>query len=124
MGNISTSAGRIVVVAFFVFVALSTSLFPPTGLRVAAAQDYEAMMPNSLLREAHKAHHQYLEAIQAVNAAQSERLARQTAGAPEAELRELDVKVAALVSKAEKLKVLSDYLEELYKAKEREYEGK
>jgi hypothetical protein len=124
MGNVSTSVGRVLAVAGIVLLALTTGMFPATGPRDAAAQDYEAMMPNTLQHEAHKLHQAYLEAIHEVNAAQSERLARQAAGAAEADLHALDQKIAGLVSKAEKLKVDADYLDELYISKMREYKSK
>ena len=63
-------------------------------------------------------------AMDAVNTAESERLARKAAGAAEAELRDLDAKVGALVTKAEKLKVQADYLRELYEDKKAEYKSK
>ncbi len=88
---------------------------------MAQAQDYEAMLPEALSREVHKAEVAYRKAIDEANLAETERMARAAAGAAEAELRELDAKVGALVTKAEKLKVQSDYLGELYESKRKEY---
>ncbi|MEA4857733.1 hypothetical protein [Solidesulfovibrio sp.] len=90
----------------------------------AAAQDYEAMMPEALKRELRHAENDYRDAIHAVNAATAERIARKAAGAAEDELRALDEKVGQLVTKAEKLKINADYLEELYEAKAKEYKAK
>lgn len=126
MGKVSTTVGRVLVMTGIVLLALTTGIFPGTGPRDAAAQDqdYESMMPNSLQRAARKLHQQYVEAIEAVNAAQNERFARQNACAPEDELHAIDLKIKALVNKAEKLKVEADYVDELYTSREREYMGK
>ena len=91
---------------------------------MAQAQDYEAMLPEALSREVRKAEIAYQKAIDEANAAETERIVRAAAGAAEAELRELDAKVGALVTKAEKLKVQSDYLGELYEYKRKEYKNK
>ncbi len=95
-------------------------LFPPA----AAAQDYEAMMPERLHRELRHAESAYRDAIDAANAAETKRLERKAAGASEDELRALDEEVGRLVTKAEKLKVQADYLDELYEVKRREYRNK
>lgn len=124
MGKVSTTVGRVLAMTGIVLLALTTGLFPGTAPRDAVAQDYESMMPKSLEREAHKLDQLYVQAIHEVNAAQSERLAKQAAGAADAELRALDEKIKLLVSNAEKIKVEADYVLELYKSKEREYMGK
>lgn len=123
MGSVSTSTIRRVCTASLFCLALAGALVcsRPDMVR---AQDFESMMPNSLHSEVRKAESEYRKVLDEVNKAETERLARAAAGAAEAELRELDAKVGALVTKAEKLKVQADYLEELYTAKVREYKGK
>jgi len=124
MGMVMRPMGHIVCVCVMAVAVLSAGLVTGTGAGLAWAQSYESMMPASLLREVHKAEAAYRDVMDAVNAAESERLARQAAGAAEAELRELDNKVGALVTKAEKLKVQADYLRELYEDKRAEYKSK
>jgi len=121
MGSFTLSTGRGVCVARLLVVLLfAVALF---GARpsVALAQDFEAMLPETLHAEMRKVESEYRQAIQAVNAAEAERVAKKAAGAAEADLRALDEKVGQLVSKAEKLKVQADYLEELYQSQKREY---
>ncbi len=102
MGMVMRPMGHIVCVCVMAVAVLSAGLVTGTGAGLAWAQSYESMMPASLLREVHKAEAAYRDIMDAVNAAESERLARQAAGAAGTELRELDNKVGALVTKAEK----------------------
>lgn len=124
MGNSILPASRRRRVAGIVVLLLTLCVAPCLLPSVAAAQDYEAMMPESVHRELRHAEREYRDAIHAVNAAETERIARKAAGAAEAELRALDEKVGQLVTKAEKLKVKADYLEELYETKAKEYKNK
>jgi isocitrate/isopropylmalate dehydrogenase len=124
MGNSILPASRRRRVAGIVVLLLTLCVAPCLLPSVAVAQDYEAMMPESVHRELRHAEREYRDAIHAVNAAETERIARKAAGAAEAELRALDEKVGQLVTKAEKLKVKADYLEELYEAKAKEYKNK
>lgn len=122
MGSFFLSAGRSIGVAYVLSGLLVAGVLVGLGPAVAMAQEnYEAMMPESLHRELRMAESDYREAIRAVNAAETERLNRQAAGAGEAELRALDDKVGQLVTTAEKLKIQADYLRELYLTKKREY---
>ncbi len=123
MGRIMKTTGRGLGVAAMLVALLCCGAGPVLGPAVAAAQDYETMMPDSLQRELRKVENAYRDAIGSVNAAQTERLARQAAGAAEAELRALDDKVGQLASKAEKLKIQADYLRELYLSKKQEYKA-
>ncbi|UJX39655.1 hypothetical protein K9F62_13070 [Desulfovibrio sp. JY] len=119
------SAGRFFRVAVLSCTMLFSAVLPGVMRpAVCMAQDYEAMMPETLHRELRKAEHAYRDAIDKVNAAETERLARKAAGAAQGELRALDEKVGELVNKAEDLKVQADYLEELYQAKSKEYKNK
>ncbi|WP_428560087.1 MAG: hypothetical protein ACP59X_15750 [Solidesulfovibrio sp. DCME] len=125
MGNSIIPAGRgfrIAVLALFLLTLCAAPCLMPS--LAAAQEDYEAMMPESLKRELRHAESDYRDAIHAVNAATAERIARKAAGAAEDELRALDEKVGQLVTKAEKLKVKADYIEELYEAKVKEYKTK
>lgn len=107
---------------------------PLTGPGLALAQQVqstdcldlacEVMLPEALEREIHKVEATYRELMHSINTAQSERLARQAAGAAEAELRGLDDKLGRLVAQAEKLKVQLDYMRDLYRDKKTEYKGK
>lgn len=134
MGIAVRPLGRVSRVLAIAFVVVCSGLAPLPGPGVALAQQVqstdcldlacETMLPDALQREIHKVETRYRELMRSVNTAQSERLARQAAGAAEAELRELDQKLGALVSQAEKLKVQLDYMEELYKDKKIEYRGK
>lgn len=124
MGSHISAAGRFLRIAGLVCILLFTGVLPCLGPVPGAAQEYEAMMPESLRRELHKAEHAYREAIDAANAAETERVAKKAAGASADELRALDEKVGRLVTKAEKLKVQADYLDELYDIKSREYRNK
>lgn len=121
MGSVITSAGRGIGAATLLFVLLFAGALLGARPSVAVAQDYEAMMPETVKAEMRKVESDYRQAIDAVNVAETERLAKKAAGAAEADLRALDEKVGQLVTKAEKLKVQADYLEELYKSKKREY---
>ncbi|EHJ46212.1 hypothetical protein DFW101_0195 [Solidesulfovibrio carbinoliphilus subsp. oakridgensis] len=123
MGSFLLSTGRGIGVACVVSGLLFSGALVGLQPAVAMAQEYEAMLPNTLQRELHKVESEYREGIRAVNAAETERLARQAAGAAEADLRALDDKVGQLVTKAEKLKIQADYLKELYEAKKREYKA-
>ena len=124
MGFLRTAAGRGLRIATFFGLLLFAGAFLCLHPSPVAAQDYESMMPKTLQHEVHKAQLAYHDAMEAVNAAENERLAKTAAGAGEADLHALDVKVGQLVTKAEKLKVQSDYLEELYKTKQQEYKSK
>uniref|UniRef100_I2Q2U6 Uncharacterized protein n=1 Tax=Desulfovibrio sp. U5L TaxID=596152 RepID=I2Q2U6_9BACT len=123
MGSFLLSTGRGIGVACVLSGLLFSGALVGLQPAVAMAQEYEAMMPNALQHELRKVESEYREVIQAVNAAETERLARQAAGAAEADLRALDDKVGQLVTKAEKLKIQADYLKELYEAKKREYKA-
>ena len=124
MGIFTFSASRGLCAAGLVLLLLAVCAAPCLLASPAAAQDYEAMMPEALHRELRHAERDYRDAIHAANAAETERIARKAAGAAAEELRALDEKVGALVTKAEKLKVHADYLEELYEAKAKEYKNK
>lgn len=125
MGNFTISASRGLRAAGVAVLFLTLCVAPCLLPSVAAAQeDYEAMMPEALHRALRHAESDYRDAIHAANAAETERLARKAAGAAEAELRALDEKVGQLVTKAEKLKVKADYLDELYETKAKEYRNK
>lgn len=124
MGFLRTAAGRGLRVATFLGLLLFAGAFLCLQPSPVAAQNYEGMMPQTLHHELRKAQIAYQDAMEEVNAAETERLARTAAGAGDAELHELDVKVGRLVTKAEKLKVQADYLEELYQTKKQEYKNK
>lgn len=124
MGMVMRPMGHVLCVCVMMGTLLCSGFVPWTGPGAAWAQSYDSMMPGSLLREVHKAEAAYREIMDKVNEAENERLARQVAGAAEAELRQLDIKVGALVTKAEKLKVQADYLQELYEEKKAEYKSK
>ncbi|EFL50265.1 conserved hypothetical protein [Solidesulfovibrio fructosivorans JJ]] len=125
MASHLSSAGRFLRVAVLCCTMLFSAVLPGV-LRpaVCVAQDYEAMMPETLHRELRKAEHAYRDAIDKVNAAETERMARKAAGATTDELRALDEKVGDLVNKAEDLKIQADYIEELYQSKSKEYKNK
>jgi len=123
MGSVSTLTVRGLCTASFLCIALTGALVCSRPA-IVWAQDFEGMMPEALHSEVRKAESEYHKIIEAVNQAETVRLARAAAGASEAELRELDSKVGQLVTKAEKLKVHADYLEELYNTKKREYKNK
>jgi fructose-1-phosphate kinase PfkB-like protein len=123
MGSFLLSTGRGIGVACVVSGLLFSGALLGLQPAVAVAQEYEAMLPNTLQHELRKVESDYREVIRAVNAAETERLARQAAGAAEADLRALDDKVGQLVTKAEKLKIQADYLKELYEAKKQEYKA-
>jgi hypothetical protein len=108
-------------VAGILFVVLFSGALLCLQPAVVAAQDYEAMMPEALSREVRATESEYHKVMDAVSVAETERLAKASAGAAEADLRALDDKVGQLVTKAEKLKVQADYLKELYNSKKREY---
>ncbi len=121
MRSVSHPSGRGVCAALVLVVALCSGVFPLRG--AALAQDYEAMMPNTLRQEVKKAHDAYRQTISEVHVVQTERLALAAKGAAEADLRALDAKVGQLVTEAEHFKVQADYLEELYAAKMKEYKS-
>ncbi len=124
MGISILPASRLLRAAALVLLLLSLCAVPSLVPVPAAAQDYESMMPEALRRELRHAENDYRDAIHAVNSALNERIARKAAGAAEDELHALDEKVGQLMTKAEKLKVQADYLEELYEAKAKEYKSK
>ena len=111
-------AGRVAGLILFLAVWMSVSLACPQR---AAAQDFEAMLPEQLSKEVHKAETEYHKVMEEVRAAENERLARKAAGATDAALAEADAELARALHKAEQLKVQADYLEELYETKRREY---
>lgn len=124
MGISILPAGRLLRAAALVLLLLSLCAVQSLVPTPAAAQDYESMMPEAVRRELRHAENDYRDAIHAVNSALNERIARKAAGAAEDELHALDEKVGQLMTKAEKLKVQADYLEELYEAKAKEYKSK
>lgn len=124
MGTVNTLTGRGLRAFVLVLVLLVAGVMVCSRPTVVLAQEYEAMLPAELGREVRKAESEYRKIMDEVNAAENERIARGAAGAAEAELRALDAKLGALVTKAEKLKIHADYLEELYTAKQREYKNK
>jgi|GEM_PF-2958494 len=120
--SILAGRGRRILGGFFLLLLTGGLFF--MGPAVVQAQDYESMMPEALSREVRKAESEYRKVMDEVGAAETARLTRAAAGAAEAELRELDARVGALVTKAERLKVQADYLDELYEAKRKEYRNK
>lgn len=114
MGRIDRLAGRGSRVTGFVLVLafwIALSLVCPGG---AAAQDFESMMPEQLALELRKAETEYRKVMEEVRATENERLARKAVGDVDAELNRL-------LGKAEKLKIETDYIKELYETKRREY---
>jgi len=123
MSSVTMSTGRLRTASLVLALLCAGTLLclRPTAV---LAQEYEAMMPDTLQREIRKAESEYRKIMDSVSVAETERMSRAAAGAAAAELRELDAKVGQLVTQAEKLKVHADYLEELYAAKHRDYKSR
>lgn len=82
------------------------------------------MMPEQLAKELRKAETEYRKVMEEVRAAENERIARKAAGAADAALAEADAALKSLLGKAEELKIKTDYIDELYEAKRKEYKNK
>lgn len=124
MGRIDMLTGRGGRVAGFVAAVcclVVLALFAPGQ---AAAQDYDSMMPEQLAKELRKAETEYRKVMEEVRAAENERIARKAAGAADAALAEADAALKSLLGKAEELKIKTDYIDELYEAKRKEYKNK
>lgn len=113
--------GRVAGIVAAVCCLVVLALFAPGQ---AAAQDYDSMLPEQLSKELRKAETEYRKVMEEVRAAENERIARKAAGAAEAALAETDAALKDLLRKAEALKVKTDYIDELYETKRKEYKNK